>query len=188
MPNPAACHTRNQSTQLSLPSIETAYLKSGLTGLHNLGNTCYMNSVIQCLSHTLEMTDVFLQSEEHDTQLFCSGMIINRGGNHYFEYALTFLWTEYKKTLCEMWLRPLNATSLLFTSPFLTLKINKRTHKDSISLEALSDLVQNKHPQFWDNVENDAQEFLRVFLSELHEEMKPSADRANSYVVLPELR
>lgn len=35
--------------------------RMGLVGLMNLGNTCYMNSALQCLSNMSELTAHFLQ-------------------------------------------------------------------------------------------------------------------------------
>ena len=34
--------------------------RAGLVGLKNLGNTCFMNSALQCLSNTTPLTDYFL--------------------------------------------------------------------------------------------------------------------------------
>lgn len=55
---------QNNELILDTSSLAFPFLQNNTTGLTNLGNTCYMNSILQCLMAIKPFVAIFLSSKE----------------------------------------------------------------------------------------------------------------------------
>ncbi|KAJ1915285.1 ubiquitin-specific protease doa4 [Mycoemilia scoparia] len=161
---------------IKLPSMDMINHQSmniGITGLKNFGSTCYMNSVIQCLSGTLPFARYFMQGNwRRDIPAISGGADVpgtNANGSasslskyrnftpqklaHHFKFGKSKndpnvqLVREFSRLLEHMW----------------------NGQYGSLSPTGFRDAIGALAPHFKSNEQQDCQEFASFLLDKLHE-------------------
>ena len=135
------------STISSAGQVETP----GIVGLHNLGNTCYFNSILQCLAHV----DVFSEYFAMDNFIKDISSATLPAVKKYKNKSSTY--NNNKGELTYM----------------LAVMIKSLWHSDLYSIDVareLHEVIGYYERQYSGAEEQDAQEFLMWLINKIHEE------------------
>jgi ubiquitin carboxyl-terminal hydrolase 8 len=136
-------------------SNEDKSITRGLSGLNNIGNTCYMNSVLQSLSST-NLLCYYFRKGLFKTHLY-EGIIKNSKKKSDKEISKKKIKNKFKSSI----------TYRLYQVLKIMWSINCELKPEKFKLS-----VDKLLPKFRGLMQHDAQEFLTFLLDQLHEEIK----------------
>uniref|UniRef100_A0A674MZS5 Ubiquitin carboxyl-terminal hydrolase n=1 Tax=Takifugu rubripes TaxID=31033 RepID=A0A674MZS5_TAKRU len=127
----------------------TCVITFGATGLRNLGNTCFMNAILQSLSNIEQFSCYF---KELPAVSLRSGKTAGRRMYHTRSQgdSSVSLVEEFRKTLCSLW----------------------QGSQTAFSPDSLFYTIWKIMPSFRGYQQQDAHEFMRYLLDHLHRELQ----------------
>jgi len=156
---PRGIDGKNWSFKKEKDDQSSMEIGDGIVGLFNMGNTCYLNSSIQCLSHTPIFRDYFT-SKCYLNDINTSNPLGHEG--HLAQVSAVLINSIWKKFSQQVLHQPKRVTApgsyALVNAPALTPK----TFKESLG-------KFNEH--FAGNEQHDAQELLAFLLGGLSEDL-----------------
>jgi ubiquitin carboxyl-terminal hydrolase 8 len=137
----------------------------GLSGLNNIGNTCYMNSILQCLS-AINVFRCWLTENKYNTRLYFNMMtdIANqkRKRENIPDNIVVKVQNQEITDKCNNTV--VNSLSELF-------KIMWKQNT-SITPRTFKSIIGEICPLFRGSAQNDSQELLNMIIDRIHEETK----------------
>lgn len=125
-----------------------------------MGNTCYMNSALQCLSHTTPLARYFLRDQIFKNELNPKNPMASQNNE---------ITIHFTKFLHQMWNK---AESGSYS-----------WDKNVFSPDVLKKAIGKKNELFKGTQQNDTNEFLQFLLDQLHEDLNRVKDKP--YLTMP---
>ena len=120
-----------------------SYQKPPLVGLNNIGATCYMNSTLQCLSQTIELTNFFLKKSNKEI-IINNNIVLNEPNKEQLS-------PYYLELLQNLW---------------------DKNGPKSFSPTNFRSVVEKINPLFKEGQAGDLKDFIIFILEQLHKELK----------------
>lgn len=159
--SPAPAHTPKVSPWGNIKSMNQAV--PGIVGLENLGNSCYLNCIIQCLAQLTCLNRFILAREQNDvdvnkikykiSQKFAAAINTSNplGSSGRVAHA-------YAKLLCNIWNQHLAIN-------------NDKSQETTIFPHAMKTTIGTFCSQFHNLQQHDAQEFASFLIDGIHEDL-----------------